>query len=142
VAPGRQLFQEVPVNGTAHQSEKPQPTSLQEILREMNDTRQFQAVILASKDGLLIATEPANYDSEVTAATVALLRKVSSEAQQQVGLAALDEVAIRSSDRVRLACRYLSVGEQELILAALVPPGCCYRRATNRAIRQIRQLLA
>ena len=129
------------MNGTLHRSEKSQPTSLQEILREMNDSRQFQAVILASKDGLLIATEPANYDSEVTAATVALLRKVSSEAQQQVGLTALDEVTIRSSDRVRLACRYLSVGEQGLILAALVPPGRCYRRATNRAIRQIRQLL-
>ncbi|MFL7792529.1 MAG: roadblock/LC7 domain-containing protein [Anaerolineae bacterium] len=130
------------MNGTPRKSEKPQPTSLQDILREMNDTRQFQAVILASKDGLLIATEPANYDSEVTAATVALLRKVSNEAQQQVGLAALDEVTIRSSDNVRLACRYLSVGEQHLILAALVPPGHYYRHATNRAIGQIRQLLA
>jgi hypothetical protein len=51
-------------------------------------------------------------------------------------------VTIRSSDCVRLACRYLNVGEQGLILVALVPAGHCYRRATNRAIRQIRQLLA
>jgi predicted regulator of Ras-like GTPase activity (Roadblock/LC7/MglB family) len=99
-------------------------------------------VILASQDGLLIATEPADYDSEVTAATVALLRKVSSEARGQLRMAALDEVTIRSSDRVRLACRYLTVGEQGLILAALVPPDRYYRRVTNRAIRQIEQLLS
>jgi hypothetical protein len=73
---------------------------------------------------------------------VALLRKVSREAQEQLGMAALDEVTIRSSDRVRLVCRYLAVGGQGLILAALVSPGRYYRRATNRAIRQIEQLLA
>lgn len=130
------------MNGISHRSEISQPASLQEILYEMNESGDFQAVILASKDGLPVATEPADYDSEVAAAAVALLQKVSSEAQQQVGLAALDEVTIRSSDRVRLACRYLNVGEQGLILVALVPPGHYYRRATNRAIRQIMQLLA
>jgi predicted regulator of Ras-like GTPase activity (Roadblock/LC7/MglB family) len=129
------------VNGTPHRKEKLQPTSLKEILHKMNENQQFQAVILASKDGLPIATEPTDYDSEVTAATVALLRKVSSEAQQQLGLAALDEVTIRSNDRVRLVCRYLSMGEQGLILVTLVPPGRCYRRVTNRAIRQMRRLL-
>ncbi|MBN1979579.1 MAG: roadblock/LC7 domain-containing protein [Anaerolineae bacterium] len=130
------------MNGTSHRSETRQPTSLQEILGKMSESGDFQAVILASKDGLPVATEPADYDSEIAAAAVALLRKVSSEAQQQVGLAALDEVTIRSSDHVRLACRYLDVGEQGLILVALVPPGHHYRRATSRAIRQIRQLLA
>jgi predicted regulator of Ras-like GTPase activity (Roadblock/LC7/MglB family) len=108
----------------------------------MNAGGQFEAVIVASKDGLLIATEPTDYDSEVTAATVALLRKVSSEAQEQLGMAPLDEVTIRSRDRVRLVCRYLTVGEQGLILVALVPPGRYYRRTTNRAIKQIRQLLS
>jgi predicted regulator of Ras-like GTPase activity (Roadblock/LC7/MglB family) len=130
------------VNGAADQRENTQPTSLKEILHEMNASRQFEVVILASQDGLLIATEPADYDSEVTAATVALLRKVSSETQEELGMAALDEVTIRSSDRVRLVCRYLTVGEQGLILVALVPPDRYYRRATNCAIGQIRQLLS
>jgi predicted regulator of Ras-like GTPase activity (Roadblock/LC7/MglB family) len=130
------------VNGAPDQRENAQPTSLKEILQEMNAGGRFDVVILASGDGLLIATEPAGYDSEVTAATVALLRKVSSETREQLGMAALDEVTIRTSDRVRLVCRYLTVGEQGLILAALVPPGHYYRRATNRAIRQIGQLLS
>jgi predicted regulator of Ras-like GTPase activity (Roadblock/LC7/MglB family) len=115
---------------------------LQDILRQMNADGRFEVVILASRDGLLIATEPEGYDSEVTAATVALLRRVSSDAREQLGLAALDEVTIRSSDRVRLVCRYLAVGEQGLILVALVPPDRYYRRVTNRAIRQIVQLLS
>lgn len=130
------------MNGAPDQRENAQPTSLKEILQEMNAGGRFDVVILASGDGLLIATEPAGYDSEVTAATVALLRKVSSETREQLGMAALDEVTIRTSDRVRLVCRYLTVGEQGLILAALVPPGHYYRRATNRAIRQIGQLLS
>jgi hypothetical protein len=57
-------------------------------------------------------------------------------------MAALDEVTIRCSDRVRLVCRYLTVGEQGLILVALVPPDRYYRRATNRAISQVKRLLS
>lgn len=130
------------MNRAADQRENTQPTSLKEILYEMNADGRFEVVILASQDGLLVATEPANYDSEVTAATVALLRKVSSETREQLGMAALDEVTIRSSDRVRLVCRYLAVGEQGLILVALVPPDRYYRRVTNRAIGQIMRLLS
>jgi predicted regulator of Ras-like GTPase activity (Roadblock/LC7/MglB family) len=130
------------VNGAPDRRENARPTSLQDILRQMNADGRFEVVILASRDGLLIATEPEGYDSEVTAATVALLRRVSSDAREQLGLAALDEVTIRSSDRVRLVCRYLAVGEQGLILVALVPPDRYYRRVTNRAIRQIVQLLS
>ncbi|MBL7063182.1 MAG: hypothetical protein ISS49_03095 [Anaerolineae bacterium] len=54
----------------------------------------------------------------------------------------MDEVTIYDRDRVRLVCRYLTVGRERLILAALVPPGRCYRRVTNQAIRRIRQLLS
>lgn len=130
------------MNGAPDRRENTEPTSLKEILWEMNADGRFEVVILASQDGLLIATEPADYDSEVTAATVALLRKVSSETREQLRMAALDEVTIRSSDRVRLVCRYLAVGEQGLILVALVPPDRYYRRITNRAIGQIRRLLS
>lgn len=130
------------MNGAPHQRENAQPTSLKDILYEMNADGRFEVVILASQDGLLIATEPANYDSEVTAATVAMLRKVSSETREQLEMASLDEVTIRSDNRARLVCRYLTVGEQGLILVALVPPDRYYRRVTNHAIGQIRRLLS
>jgi predicted regulator of Ras-like GTPase activity (Roadblock/LC7/MglB family) len=130
------------VGFNAHQSKAAEPTSLQEILHALNETRKFEAVVLASADGLLIATAPTDYDSEVTAALVALLQKVSSEAQQQLGMAEVDEVTIRSRDRVRLVCRHLDVGNEGLILVVVVTPGRYYRRVTNRAIKQIRQLLS
>jgi predicted regulator of Ras-like GTPase activity (Roadblock/LC7/MglB family) len=129
------------VSFSAHQSKAAEPASLQDILHELNESGEFEAVVLASADGLLIATVPTDYDSEVTAALVALLRKVSSEAQQQLGMAAVDEVTVRSRDHVRLACRHLDVGNEGLILVVVVPPGRYYRRVTNRAIRQIRRLL-
>jgi predicted regulator of Ras-like GTPase activity (Roadblock/LC7/MglB family) len=118
-----------------------QPNSLKEILHAIHEVGRFEAVFLASQDGLLIATEPANYDPEITAATVALLRKVSSSTRLQLGMAELDEVTIRSHDHVRLVCRYLSIGGQGLILVVIVPPGHYYRRATSRAIKQIERLL-
>lgn len=118
------------------------PASLQEILYTMREEGDFDTVVLASADGILVATIPTHYDSDVTAALVAMLRKVSGDAQQQLGLGELDEVTIRCRDRTRLVCRYLAVGEQGVILVAIAPPGRSYRRATNRAIRQIRRLLA
>lgn len=130
------------MNHSEHQSEASRPTSLDQILHLMNEAGEFEAVVLASTDGLLIATVPTDYDSEVTAALVALLRKVSSDAQQQLGMAEVDEVTIRSRDRVRLVCRYFVVGEQGLIVVVIVPPGRYYRRVTNRVIKQIRQFLA
>ena len=118
-----------------------QPNSLKGILHAMHEVGQFEAVFLASQDGLLIATEPADYDPDVTAATVALLRKVSSSTRMQLGMAELDEVTIRSRDHIRLVCRYLTVGEQGLILVVIVPPRRYYRRVTGKAIRQIERLL-
>ncbi len=54
----------------------------------------------------------------------------------------VDEVTICDHDRTRLVCRYLPVGERQLILAVKVPPGCSYRRITNQALRRIRRLLS
>ena len=119
-----------------------EPASLEEILRALNEAGKFQATVLAAIDGLLIAALPSDYDTDAAAAMVALLQRVSNDAQSQLGMAGVDEVTIRDRDRIRLVCRYLVVGGERLILAMLVPPGHRYRRVTNRAIRQIRQLLS
>jgi len=130
------------VGNNEHQPGATEPTSLEEILCVMNEAGGFRVSVLTSTEGLPIVTVPAGYDSDVTAAMVALLQRVSSDAQSQLGMAEIDEVTIRVRDRIRLVCRYLTVGRERLILAAIVPPGRYYRRVTNRAIRQIRQLLS
>jgi len=130
------------VGKSTHQPGVTEPTSLRAILYELNEAGEFKAVVLASADGLPIAIASTDYDSDVMAAVVAMLRKVSFEAQQQLGMAEMDEVTIRSRDRVHLVCRHIVAGGQNLILIVIVPPDHYYRRVTNRAIRQIRQLLS
>jgi len=119
-----------------------EPTPLDQILYTLNDAGQFKASVLAATDGLSIATVHSGYNSDTTAAMVALLQKVAREAQGELGMAKVDEVTIRDRDCTRLVCRYLSVEGEGLILAVVVPSGHPYRHVTNRAIRQIRQLLS
>ncbi len=125
-----------------HQSGATKPTSLNNILHEMNEAGRFQVSVLTSMEGLPIATVPAGYDSDLTAAMVAVVQRASNDAQSQLGMADVDEVTIRDHDRIRLVCRYLVVGKEKLILAAIVPSGHPYRHVTNRAVRQIKQLLS
>lgn len=116
-------------------------TAIDDVLREMYEEGGFEAVVLTSAEGLPIVSIPAGYDSDVTAAMVALLQRVSHDAQTQVGMAAVDEVMIRASDGVRLVSRYLKAQDEQLILAVVVPWGAPYRRLTNRAVREISRLL-
>ena len=112
------------------------------ILQAMHKETKFQAVVLTSPEGLSIITVPANYGGDVAAAIAGMLRRVSDRAQSQLGMGEMDEVIISDHDHNRLVCRYLPDGKKGLILAVIVPPGCPYRRATNRAIWQIKQLLS
>ncbi len=113
-------------------------TPLEEVLHKMNDQGHFEASILASNDGLPIAAVSSSYDSDTTAAMVALLQTVSKQARVELGMAEVDEVSILDRDRIRLVCRYLVIDGEELILAVMVPPNRCYRRATNWAALQIK----
>ena len=125
-----------------HRTGATKPPSLKEILYAMNEAGGFRLSVLTSNEGLPIATAPVDYNSDLAAAMVALLQRVSNDAQSQLEMSELDEVTIRDSDRTRLVCRYLTVRRQSLILAAMVPPGSPYRRVTNRAAKQIRELLS
>ncbi|MBN1658626.1 MAG: hypothetical protein JXA93_09510 [Anaerolineae bacterium] len=122
-------------------SERATPLSFADIVQGMYGTGDFRAVVLASADGLPIATAPADYESDLPSAMVALIRGVSHDVQSQLGMADLDEVTIYDQAQQRLVSRYLTVGSESLILATIVSPGRPYRRATNRALRQIEKLL-
>jgi predicted regulator of Ras-like GTPase activity (Roadblock/LC7/MglB family) len=111
--------------------------TLEEILREMSARGNFEAAVLTSLDGLPIATVPADYESEVAAAMVAMLQQVSHDARTQLAMGRIDEVTIRDEDFTRLVCRYIEAEGQRLILAVVVPGGQPYRRVTNRALRDI-----
>jgi predicted regulator of Ras-like GTPase activity (Roadblock/LC7/MglB family) len=116
--------------------------TLQDVLEALREAGGFRVVVLTSTEGLSIASAFAEQDSAITAAMAALLQRVSREAKEELGLDALDEVMLRTENQTRLVSRYFSSGDKRLILAVLVPKGQAYRRLTNRAIREIRTLLA
>lgn len=117
--------------------EKSEVTDLREILATMKKQGGFEAAVLTSLDGLTIATVPADFESDIAAAMVAMLQRVSHDAQSELHMAPIDEVTIRDQAFTRLVCRYIEIEEQRLILAVIVPDGGVYRRVTNQAIQNI-----
>ena len=116
--------------------------SLQQTLSRARDEGDFEMVVLTSTEGLPIVTVPSDYSSDLASAMVALLQRVSNDAQGQLGMSQVDEVTIRGQDHTRLVCRQMVIAGEELILVAVVPPGRSYRRVMNRAVRQIRGILS
>lgn len=113
--------------------------SFQQTLEKINRAGSFEASVLASSDGLPIATVPSGYDTDVTAAMVALLGSVAQQTRDHVGMAPLDEVSVRASDHIRLVCRCFQMDGEEFILAVVIPREQRYhRQLTNQAIREIR----
>ena len=115
--------------------------TLDEILQEMNSDGGFIRSVLATSDGFSIASAPTTPDHELASAMIALLQQVSVETQDNLGLAPIDEVTIRTNENSYLVCRTIPSGNDSLSLCAIVPPGRAYRRATNRAVRKIRQII-
>ncbi len=117
------------------------PLTFDEILQEMNSGGGFIRSVLATSDGFSIASAPTNPDHELASAMIALLQQVSVETQDNLGLAPVDEVTIRTKENSYLVCRTIPSGNESLSLCALVPPGRAYRRVTNRAVRKILQII-
>jgi predicted regulator of Ras-like GTPase activity (Roadblock/LC7/MglB family) len=124
-----------------HSQEGGQPTTFVDILREMNLEGGFDRSVLASSEGLPIASAPRQPDHELASAMIAMLQKVGVETQDHLNLAPVDEVTIRTEERERLVCRTIPNGKDWICLCAVVPPGQYYRRATNRAVRRIHEML-
>lgn len=108
-----------------------------EILEEMNQEGGFDRSVLATSEGLPIASCPMQPDHELASAMIAMLQQAGVETQDRLNLAAVDEVTIRTADQMRLVCRRIQSGNDWICLCALVPAGSYYRRATNRAVRRI-----
>lgn len=121
-----------------------QATSFEDILKQMNTAGNFTAAVLASEDGLPVASapNPSPYDADTIAAMVALVKDFIQQAQARIGLANVDEVSMIVEDHSRLVCRYFAAGKQSFVLAVLVPSHQSYRRITSRAVREIQALWA
>ncbi len=114
---------------------------LEEALKAMKREGRLTSAVLATADGLPLASAPGSRDPEATAAMAALLRGTVNQVCRQMDLAQTEEVDLVGSDGMRLVCRYLSADE-DLILVVVAPPDQSYRRMTTQAIRAIKAVLS
>ncbi|MGB2955165.1 MAG: roadblock/LC7 domain-containing protein [Anaerolineales bacterium] len=124
-----------------HQGGGNTPLSFVEILNDMNQEGGFSRSVLATSEGLPIASAPVNPDSELASAMVAMLQQATSETRNQFQLPPIDEFTIRTENQLHLVCRMIKIDNDTVILGVIVPPGQLYRRVTNRAINRIRGAL-
>ena len=117
------------------------PLTFVEILNDMNQEGGFSRSVLATSEGLPIASAPVNPDSELVSAMVAMLQQAASETRNQFQLPPIDEFTIRAENKLHLICRMIKIDSDMMILGVVVPPGQLYRRVTNKAITRIREAL-
>lgn len=117
----------------------PEYSAFEKILMRLNNDGKFTASVLASQDGLPIASAPtpSPYDAEIMAAMVAMVKDFILQTQERLGLAEVDEVSMVVGDRSRLVCRYFVADQQPFVLAVFAPPNVAYRRLTTHAVREI-----
>ena len=113
---------------------------LEEILYAMNTEGNFEAAMLSMKDGLPLASSPAQYEDDMAAAMVTMLNETVKRINLQLNLPQVDEISIVGDDRTRLICRYFIVDGHELMLTVLTPPDQSYRRVTNKVIKEVERL--
>ncbi len=114
--------------------------SLNQLLTELNRQGGFSASVVATGDGLPIASLAPGLDTDTVAAMVAFVRGVVERARGQMGFARVDEVSVVDDDRIRLVCRYFVIADEALILAVVLPANQRYRKLTNQAVKAIKQI--
>ncbi len=115
---------------------------IQDIVQQLSQQHGFTAVVLTDASGFPLASSLGGGSAEAPAAMAALIQRVAEQARSHVGLGAMDEVTMNDEAGQRLVCRWFSAGSHKLILAIKVPPQMSYRRATNQAVKQIKEAWA
>jgi predicted regulator of Ras-like GTPase activity (Roadblock/LC7/MglB family) len=112
------------------------------ILNNMNHEANFPMSVLTDKEGLPIASAFSNgADPEKQSAVVAFLQKTAVQVSKQLGMDEIDEISFSYVDGQHLVCRPFNIETNRLILAIIVTDrDQSYRRITNRAISEIRNI--
>lgn len=102
----------------------------------------FEMVFVSTHQGLTLASLGADdLVIDRTAALTALFDDVAQRADRDLGLVGLDELALRHRTG-RLVVRPVAVGDGDRVfVAAAVPAGRPWRRATNRLVRDVAEAL-
>ncbi|MBA4383469.1 MAG: hypothetical protein C0410_01915 [Anaerolinea sp.] len=112
------------------------------ILSDLNHDGNFPMSVLTDKEGLPIASAFSNgADPEKQSAVVAFLQKTAVQVSKQLGMDEIEEISFSYVDGQHLICRPFTIETNRLILAIIVTDrDQSYRRITNRAISEIRNI--
>jgi len=115
---------------------------LVDLLNRLNTGGEFAASVLTDIDGIpLVSASTPDWDPTLSlAAVVPLVRQSVLRSNEQVGLAAANEVVINNNDATRLVTRFFEVEGRLFILACVVPLKRPYRKVMNTAILAISRL--
>lgn len=116
-------------------------SSFDDILRELNRKGNFLFSVLTTEEGLPIAFQPENQKFNQTAAVTALLHQASQQTRSMLNLDDLDEITIRTEGKTQLVIRPIQVGEEHVLLSALIPADTYYRQLMNQALNRVRGLI-
>lgn len=116
-------------------------TNLSELLATMNEKGSFPISVLTDRQGFPIASAASpGQDPDTQSAVVALVQKTASQASNQLGMSATDEISLYDTEGRRLVCRPFNANGHDMILAVLIPNrNQSYRRLTNQTVSAIRK---
>lgn len=108
--------------------------SIEQILNNLVAQGGFSCAMIASRDGLLLATA-GQAETELIAAVAAAMKDLAERSHR-----GLTEITTRDDLGNRIVSRYFKVGDDLLLLAIKMSAQCAYRQLTTQAIRQIKQV--
>lgn len=117
-------------------------STIEGILRDLIENGEFGGAIVATDDGLPIATvKSSNVDVRLIGAVAASIKTLAKRAHQE-----LNEISLRDTKGGVVVSRYFSIsapqGEFSLLLAVQVPRKKSFRRLINQAVRKIQRVWA
>jgi predicted regulator of Ras-like GTPase activity (Roadblock/LC7/MglB family) len=116
---------------------------LHELLVDLNNNGKFLISVLTDQTGLPIASSANNDESEMQAAVVAQVRRISNQVKLQLGMAETDEINLNDINGRRLVSRSFTVKDNDFMLAILFcGRDTPYRRLTTQTILAIKASLA
>jgi len=108
--------------------------SIEDILSALIHDGSFTSAVVASKQGLPLATVGST-DTTLLAAVAASMKDLAERAHQS-----LTEITTRNESGEQIVIRYFTVDTDLLLLSVKMRAGRSYRRLTNRAIRKIQHV--
>jgi predicted regulator of Ras-like GTPase activity (Roadblock/LC7/MglB family) len=103
----------------------------------------FEALMLYNNEGIPMVEVNLfeHYNKDGIAALSAVLSQSAELTEEFHANTTVDEVSLRTANKVRIVSRPFQVDNARLILVAIVPKDLPYRKITSAAVQKVQQLL-